>query len=251
MFPTPSVTYIFRRWWSFTEICGMLLLILILCFQFRNVKSRPTIYVLSLKRATDRRAHIQRELFFYPHVVKDAVDGSNLTIAETKLLQSYLDPSSNLRPGEIGCLLSHIMLWKQIVSEGISSAIIFEDDVKVNGSLWRVVRTLTLKQDVDYALLGHCFEDSTSRIVGQIPGYTIRVSERGECTHGYYITLKGCKQLLRSITHDKCTLPIDDCIRNKYQQKVIRAVSIHPPVVTVQRMVSTIDPERMSILDQV
>ena len=103
------------------------------------------VFVISLKRAVDRRALSRRALdrigldfeFF------DAIEGARLSDAELtaaydaeKNAWQYKRPLS--RP-EIGCYLSHHALWKRIVDENLEGAVILEDDFAADASLKKVV----------------------------------------------------------------------------------------------------------------
>jgi len=41
-----------------------------------------------------------------------------------------------LTPGEVGCFLSHRQCWQQIVSEGLEYALIAEDDLAIDPTIW-------------------------------------------------------------------------------------------------------------------
>jgi glycosyl transferase family 25 len=103
------------------------------------------IYVISLKRATQRRAASKRALdeMGAPFTFFDAVDGSRLTEAE---VAAAYDGEGNARQykrplslPEIGCYLSHYALWKRIVDENLDGAVILEDDFEADESFRKVV----------------------------------------------------------------------------------------------------------------
>jgi glycosyl transferase, family 25 len=66
----------------------------------------------------------------------DAVDGSKLSPSERSVayqpnLKSPAYPFA-LKPGEIGCFLSHRGLWKEMIKHDIPQALILEDDVELS-----------------------------------------------------------------------------------------------------------------------
>ena len=88
------------------------------------------IFVINLPRSHARREAMIQESEKYDLNIKffDAVDGGELTVADKKRL--LYNPDNNLLTNsEIGCALSHIMLYRKIVEEGIPFALILEDDV--------------------------------------------------------------------------------------------------------------------------
>ena len=94
------------------------------------------IYVINLKRAADRRAHMEKKLqalgleaeFF------EAYDGRNLTDDEP-LFDKELSLERNgqaLTKGELGCSMSHRALYERIVKDNIDRALILEDDITLD-----------------------------------------------------------------------------------------------------------------------
>jgi glycosyl transferase family 25 len=94
-------------------------------------------YVVSLKRAVDRRARCAGELaaIDLPFEFFDALEGGGLTLAE---LASVYDGEANAkrfkRPltlAEIGCYLSHRAIWRRVAEGGADAALVFEDDLRL------------------------------------------------------------------------------------------------------------------------
>jgi glycosyl transferase family 25 len=103
------------------------------------------IYVISLERAAQRRAECQRALdaMGAPFAFFDAVDGARLSEAE---VAAAYDAQGNARQykrplslPEIGCYLSHYLLWKRIVDEKLDGAVILEDDFEADASFKKVI----------------------------------------------------------------------------------------------------------------
>ncbi len=110
--------------------------------------SLPPIFVISLARATERRADICHRLDSagVSHEIVDAVDGATLDLTE---LAGRLNPKKyrvkfryQLLCGEIGCYLSHYNLWRRIVDEKIESAVVLEDDAVWDEDFFEVVSCL-------------------------------------------------------------------------------------------------------------
>lgn len=87
------------------------------------------VFVVSLKKDTDRRAVIAERLaaldiefaFFDAFNAKE--DLHTLSADEV-----YVDPKKHISPPEYGCSLSHAFLYKKLVNEQIAHALILEDD---------------------------------------------------------------------------------------------------------------------------
>lgn len=120
------------------------------------------IRVISLKRATDRRAEIERQFssqdvdwtFF------DAVEGipADTDAVYERELRRRLKDGVDLSRGEIGCFMSHRTLWQECAA-GNRPMLILEDDVRFECDLKKVL-DLALQHSGSYDLL---------RLHGSIP----------------------------------------------------------------------------------
>lgn len=90
-------------------------------------------YVVNLKRRANRLESFFERCPFSDSEIKvvEAFDGKHVeqNAYETNTYKDMLD-KCHLMPGEIGCFLSHLHLWKKIVNEvGVGGyAMVFEDD---------------------------------------------------------------------------------------------------------------------------
>lgn len=92
----------------------------------------PHIFVMNLDRATTRWENIQKVMTAAELQVErlPGIDGRTLTKAQLKLMSTQI--SVFFQPkGVIGCYLSHRKFWQYVVDRNYSSAIIFEDDVRL------------------------------------------------------------------------------------------------------------------------
>lgn len=97
------------------------------------------IFMINLLRRTERRASMERSFKEVGLAVEtiDAIDGQRLTDEYldkigVKYLPGYADPFHN-RPmtlGEIGCFLSHFLVWEKQVMLGLNEILILEDDIR-------------------------------------------------------------------------------------------------------------------------
>ena len=68
----------------------------------------------------------------------NAVDGTllnvqNLTELDLKVMPGYRNPyvDNGMFVGEVGCLLSHYNVWKDIVAKGHQAVLVLEDDLGI------------------------------------------------------------------------------------------------------------------------
>lgn len=108
-------------------------------------------FVINLEKQEKRREIISKQLnaLHIPFEIFPAVNGRLLT--QEQISQLY-DREKALKKGyydltlpEIGCALSHINIYKKIVSENIPYALILEDDAFLNPELPKVLLDLKIK----------------------------------------------------------------------------------------------------------
>jgi hypothetical protein len=98
----------------------------------KNEIEIPHIFVVNLDRAVSRWNHIQEVMTEAELEVErlPGVDGRQLTREELNVMSTKI--SIFFQPkGVIGCYLSHRKFWQYVVDRNYSSAIIFEDDVRL------------------------------------------------------------------------------------------------------------------------
>lgn len=119
------------------------------------------IYVITLKRAGDRQEHIKKELqglnytFLYGADKKelDINQLINDKIYDPLLAQKKHARSRKLDPGEIGCSLSHVMVYQDIIANNYKKALILEDDVVIDKSTISLFDSITGELPADWQLL--------------------------------------------------------------------------------------------------
>lgn len=93
-------------------------------------------FVINLQSSVNRRESMSRELSKLPCMQAEffpATDGRLMTEQNIKILfsqeEAYKHYGRKLMRGEIGCTLSHLRCFHEIVRRNISTALILEDDV--------------------------------------------------------------------------------------------------------------------------
>ncbi|MCV2879718.1 glycosyltransferase family 25 protein [Sedimentimonas flavescens] len=95
------------------------------------------IFVISLAAAQERRRAISAQLqaLGLPFVLFDAIDARQGVPPEYEALIDREGTQRNLgrpmSPGEYGCALSHLLVYRRICNEGLPGAIVLEDDAIV------------------------------------------------------------------------------------------------------------------------
>ncbi|CAD5113527.1 DgyrCDS2689 [Dimorphilus gyrociliatus] len=134
----------------------------------RELLNFDKIYIINLKRRPDRMKRMKAcmDILNINYTRIEAFDGRELSESRLKelgvqMLDGYKDPYGErpLTLGEIGCFLSHYVIWKDIVEKGYERVLIFEDDVRFkNGfkqNLFRAIKAAdSLSQPWDLIYLG-------------------------------------------------------------------------------------------------
>jgi GR25 family glycosyltransferase involved in LPS biosynthesis len=163
-------------------------------------------FIINLPRSRKRIPYIYKQLFKagYMNVsVFDAVDGLDPEQVKeaTKL---YNDPKiDNIKPGAIGCLLSHMKLLSHIIENQIPLATIFEDDIHFHpewATLSKHYYDLTPK---DYEVLFIGNQLNSCLVQKNISEISEITTEYCYCMHAYVVTLEGAKKMLDTILNYK------------------------------------------------
>ncbi len=187
------------------------------------------LFVISLKQAKSRRVHIR-------HVMEaqslnfewfEAVDGSDIGSYPSISEQEYRF-SENLLAGKIGCFLSHIMCWQNILSKGLDQAIILEDDIVLGDNATRFLdNTDWLPEEFDLIKvdthLSSCPLKSTKPIQIDNNRKLYELLDTHHCTGGYVISARGARRLLGSVKSGVIDLPVDDFMYSSQKANPHRA----------------------------
>jgi len=169
------------------------------------------IYLINLKRRPLRRKRMLASLKELGISVKlfDAVDGKSLTDEQVremgiKMLPGYNDPYGKrpLTMGEIGCFLSHFLIWEEMINNGLSQVLVLEDDVRFEPDfrnrlqeLLREATALSSKYHWELIYIGR--KRFHSKGMQMVPGAEVLAwADYTYWTLGYAITLSGARKLL-------------------------------------------------------
>ncbi len=195
------------------------------------------IFVVSLARATERRARTTARLAGLAFRFLDAVDKRDLDRARL-LADGVVDERRTPRAfrnrrdmqlGEIGCALSHRRIYEQMLANGWRRVVVLEDDVVPEEAVLRllpaaleqlpagwelcylgylgsaeVTACRRLKRAAYVALswlgLGRWGTDEALRLLPRPFSANLRRAGRHMCTHAYALTLEGARKLVAAQT---------------------------------------------------
>lgn len=163
------------------------------------------IFVVSLPDCTERRAKIQKQLnnlnleFEFFDAIRGADYYNNSEYFDRPHSLSY--EHRLMKPGEVGCALSHVMIYKQIVEQNLPYALILEDDAILSSDLPKMLNTLIplIKQN-DLITLERCDIYKKHSAISLFDKYFLvkpRLVKYGSMcqTAGYIVTLEAAKKM--------------------------------------------------------
>lgn len=160
------------------------------------------IMVISLPFRTDRRERIHQQMarLGLNYAFFDAIHGQLIDV--NGLDESMFAPVTKryLPKGSIGCALSHIAVWREVVAQRWHSCVIFEDDVILPDSFMEDACQYLpeVPPDFDIIYLGSG-KTATTDIRKFISWHVFLPFYPREGLYGYLISKKGAKRLLASM----------------------------------------------------
>ncbi len=181
-------------------------------------------FVVNLDRRQDRweKCSKQNDIKFLQYERFSAIDGSKLV--PTEQLQRIFDGNDyDMREGMVGCAMSHIKLYIDLINSKYDAYCIFEDDLEFTPNFkdkFMTVMNLLLSQEKDWDIcyLGHHLwkkyrtpdeydKEATPILVKRDTKSSLQFSMGG--TGGYLISKKGALALLEFINKNGMTNGID------------------------------------------
>ena len=224
------------------------------------------IYIISLRRTPERRLHIQRQLdaFKLKYQWIEAVDAYDFEESESQVLnlENPYQADNTDRLSTLGCLLSHVKFYDQVIKNNHEIACVLEDDAqllpsfpdvlnseKLQNNKWGIL-FLAHQSGVVAKLLKSYYARTKIKekrfrlydkyILGALPGnfsekiceghYIAKTKELTKSTMGYLIRLPAAKKLRETAFAYKDYVYIDDITGDTHVSKVSTKL-ITPPCI--------------------
>ncbi|MBO6556988.1 MAG: glycosyltransferase family 25 protein [Pseudomonadales bacterium] len=192
------------------------------------------IFVINLERDHLRYANINEQLksLSLDFELITAIDGKALTPGQ--LAEDYDENAALLRiarkmtPSEIGCALSHLRAYQNLISSNEERCLILEDDVELPTDLPNMLLQLTPLLDVKeprVCLLSPATSRSRSRPVGEFMGYKVKPFADGYFTSSYLINKSAAKRLHEYLYP---VSDVADCWKRLHDRKVVQIFNTDP-----------------------
>lgn len=179
---------------------------------FVNDFFRDNIWIINMKNRPDKLAKSMYELSKINIKPKhfEGIDGKKDIRVQIELNKS----STIINSGEVGCALSHKLLWEDIVRNKIPWTLIFEDDIIVPQNITQatfgevIVEATTGWRNPQVIYFGYQFEDYIIRHKDINRYNDVSVGSTQTCsTYAYAISWRGARDLLKTL--DVWDKPID------------------------------------------
>jgi len=200
------------------------------------------IYLINLDRRPDRLERFMNSLdnsdMKNMKVLRmNAVDGSEIDISRVPLSETakgelkqiettgFRSKHYQLTRGAIGCYLSHVKVWKDIVEKGHKNGLIFEDDVTLPENMYeRMMNSMKgVPDDWDVLLFGfHCKECENMK--------NYRKVDRFILLHCYAISYSGIVKMLKTNSMFPITQQIDSYM-SELSPDILNIYTVKNPII--------------------
>ena len=168
-------------------------------------------YVISLRSAVHRQAHIRRN-FARAGIMRyhffEAVKGADLDLLALKKARILADKPAghgniDLNPNEVGCAWSHIKIYESALALGFKRVLICEDDVKFRDDAGELFRQYFEEMPADWDIIHFLStrpvgcDHPWDRLRKKVSDHVYQGYNEGAGSGCYAITRRGMKFLLR------------------------------------------------------
>jgi glycosyl transferase family 25 len=183
------------------------------------------IFIISLPQETERRSWMQAQMdrLGLPFTWFDATDGRQTDVLSHPIynkLKRRLFFGTDLKGGELGCLLSHKAAYQKLVDENLSMAVILEDDCVLGDDFPKVLQALehhTDKFDI-IRFLGSpkVMKRGGRKVFNIIDEYfAVRMPTAPGGAHATLLTKSGAEKILKHL--NKTAFPIDTLLGRTWE----------------------------------
>lgn len=214
----------------------ILIFIVVLFYLYFNKLNVSKVYLINLERRPERLKFMDDQIrsLGISYEVFNACDGKTLEKYKDDYVK-YIHPKGKINKykGQIGCSLSHIKIWEDIVKNKYTHAMILEDDAFItNKNFKNYVNNLIneLPENYNFVLLGG------SNLCGNLiknKKYIIKGSNLPKTNWfltGYIINYKFAKLVLSILKKEKTPFTIDEFLMKRFYRYINYFVSYIPQV---------------------
>jgi GR25 family glycosyltransferase involved in LPS biosynthesis len=186
------------------------------------------VFVINLDSRTDRwKGLLEAEPSLVGAERISAVDGRNMSLTP-ELYRMFQHNTFQWKKSVMGCMMSHVSIWKRILQEKGNTFLILEDDVRFEPGWQEQWKCIDIPKDADLVYLGgilppnraglpsvlqkvtdHCYSILPNCLFSSTPLPIFHL-----CAFSYVLTRSGAEKLMAYLTHShqKLCVPYDHLI---------------------------------------
>lgn len=164
--------------------------------------SNIAIFVINLPVSTDRLQSMQKQLAAIgkEFITIKAVDGSK--IADDEFFFYKREVSYAITKGEVGCAMSHLKAYKQLVDSDYDLALILEDDVTVPADIGKHLESIAKNNSDRHStvtLLSDINQYQNKQLYSTDNTHHVHKVLNAAFSHGYVINKPAAKKMLANL----------------------------------------------------
>jgi glycosyl transferase, family 25 len=201
------------------------------------------IYIISLEREQQRRAHIV-EQFSNQNISFEFFNAiTPATIEHIKGELGLGHCTTTLHQKEVACLLSHALMWKKAIEDRLDYIAIFEDDIHLGQNAryflqdtdWIPDVCEIIKLEKFYKKIGISLGNKQYSLIDHRKLLALVTVHMGG--GGYILSQKAARQLLEMLKNNKQLIPVDHLIFREYLKLHRQCIYQMSPALCVQDMI--------------
>ncbi len=189
------------------------------------------VYVLSVKKFTDRITHIQNELAKH-HISFEFIFEYDLGSIDPLLEKKIFGLDPNIEPPQRSLVLKHISAWEKCVLNQYRNVLVFEDDVMLHKFFNQEINLVmkdTEKKDSSYLIF---LGGADTRVPKEYFLSKEKIIKNPIATADGYITdYSACQKRLAWLESNQVRLPADHLLKDIDQQEKITQYWSYKPLV--------------------
>lgn len=215
-------------------------------------------FVINLASDEGRRTEISEQLDYLglPYTIFNAVYGD--TLSNKELTESYnknraINESHDLTLGEIGCALSHIGVYREMIKRNIQHCLVLEDDARLSDDIVEILPKLAERYSYDkpQVVMLNYVEKYQRRGMIRLDDKHYIASTYGGCknAHGYFLTLSAANNLSENLFP---VWLVADRWERFHEKKIIQLKCILPYCIGLSKYarLSNLDSDRITRMKQ-
>jgi collagen beta-1,O-galactosyltransferase len=192
------------------------------------------IFIINLERDYERKQKLELQLQkenITSYEFINAVDGQNddLQKYNFQVIPDWIEPYSSkiMTKGEIGCSLSHYLIWERIMKEEWNQVLILEDDVVLCPHFSQILEQKKEEiNQIQYDLLYIGRRPSLNEQTEQKISDSIVIPKYSYGAHAYILSLSGAQKLINA-NYLQNLLPVDEFLPILYDPEYPHKQYIH------------------------